>query len=99
MKNGLLTSSDGKAWSYIPNSPNGSYELGFAIGSGNLYLGDFNNKTYQSAAEASPGTWQMMPTPAIPAQAQGPQSMEYDASHHVLYSSNFTGGLWRIVTP
>jgi hypothetical protein len=98
MKNGLLTSSDGKAWSYISNSPNGSYELGFAIGAGHLYLGDFNGKTYQSAAEASPSTWQMMPTPAIPSQAQGPQSMEYIARYHVLYSSNFTGGLWRIVT-
>jgi hypothetical protein len=40
-----LTSADGKAWSYVSDSPNGSYELGFSFGAGNLYLGDFNGKT------------------------------------------------------
>jgi hypothetical protein len=30
---------------------------------------------------------------------EGGVFLEYDESHHVLYSSNFEGGLWRIVKP
>jgi hypothetical protein len=29
----------------------------------------------------------------------GAPYLAYDAAHHILYSSNFAGGLWRVVTP
>ena len=34
----------------------------------------------------------------IPESAQGAPFLAYDDSHGVLYSSNFGGGLWRLVT-
>jgi hypothetical protein len=98
-KNGLLRSSDGRSWSYIANSPNGSYELGFAMGGDRLFMGDFNGKAWQTASEADPTSWTPLPSPAIPAKLQGAAIMDYDEAHHVLYSSNFSGGLWRIVMP
>jgi hypothetical protein len=98
-KNGLLKSSDGKAWSYIPNSPSGGYELGLAVGGGNIYLGDFNSNDYQVAAEANPSSWSVFPAPPVANGKQGPMALEYDEAHHILYSSNRAGGLWRMVTP
>jgi hypothetical protein len=98
-QNGLLESSDGKSWSHIAGSPRGAYELGFATGNGKLYLGDFYGKDYEVASESAPSSWAKLPTPPFAANLQGPQSMEYDEAHHVLYSSNFSGGLWRMVTP
>jgi hypothetical protein len=67
------------------------------MGGGNLYLGDYNNKTYDVAAEKSPTTWTRLASPA--ALAEGTKSMEYDETHHLLYTSNVSGGLWRMVTP
>lgn len=99
--NGLIMSSDGMNWTYIKGSPNGSYPLGFTVGGGRLYSGDFFENQYQVADEAHPEVWTMLPAP--PAQYNGTKkgavALEYDEEHHLLYSTNFEGGFWRMVTP
>jgi hypothetical protein len=69
------------------------------MGEGHLYLGDYYSKTIQVASEADPTTWTALPTPPIPANGEGPKSMAYDETHHLLYAANRTGGVLRIVTP
>jgi hypothetical protein len=97
---GIMTSSDGRAWTPMAGAPSGGYPLGFAIGNGNLYVGHFNDWNYYTAPLAAPRVWTKMPAPAgATSGKQGPVFLEYDEAHHILYSSNFTGGVWRIVTP
>jgi len=92
--NGLLQSTDGIAWTFTPIDEI-SYTLGFAIGDGNFYVGDGNGANYKVAAASDLTKWSNYP----PAPAMhGSSYLEYDEAHHILYSSNFEGGLWRIVT-
>jgi photosystem II stability/assembly factor-like uncharacterized protein len=101
INSGILKSVDGaKSWSVIPNSGTG-YQLGFALGSTHLYSGDFNNGTYQMGALPGADSWSPLPAPPprrTSSRMTGSESMEYDESHHILYSANFDGGVWRMVT-
>jgi len=96
---GILTSSDGKAWSLIPGS--GGSAVGFAIGGGRLYASDQWTLSYNSATVAAPTSWSKLPAPAAPpfqSYQQGGTYLHYDEAHHILYSSNWHGGAWRMVT-
>ncbi len=100
--NGLITSTDGMTWTHINNSPNGSYEIAFAMGGGKLYEGDADAHGYMVADETAPDMWTALPTPTdaqYMGQGWGPYALEYDEDHHILYSTNFQGGFWRMVTP
>jgi photosystem II stability/assembly factor-like uncharacterized protein len=96
---GLLVSTDvGRTWTRVASAPKGSYPLGLAIGGGNLYLADYNSKTYSVAKEPELTNWTTLPAIPPPGDAEGSKSLEYDETHHLLYSSNISGGLWRVVT-
>jgi photosystem II stability/assembly factor-like uncharacterized protein len=96
---GLLRSTDvGRSWLRIANAPHGPYPLGVARGAGNLYMADYAAKTFAMAKEADLTTWTVVPPPPSPADKEGSKSLEYDETHHLLYTSNVTGGLWRVVT-
>jgi hypothetical protein len=97
---GLLRSTDGTSWSVVSKSPKGAYNLGFTRGDGHLYLSDRTGSTYYVASDADPATWSKLPYPAELAtlNGQGGVFLDYDAVHHILYSSNFEGGAFRMVT-
>lgn len=97
---GLLKSTDGKSWSVIANSPKGNYDLGFVRGDGHLYMADRGGQTYYVASETDAATWTKLPNPDELATqtGQGGVYLDYDAGHHILYSSNFEGGAYRLVT-
>lgn len=96
---GLLRSNDGRSWSLLPGSPPGG-ELCVALGGGKIYMADFNSGTYHVAVESDAPQWSTFPAPfTVGAGKQGPIFLEYDEAHHILYSSNFTGGVWRVITP
>jgi hypothetical protein len=90
------TGSDGQSWQLIPNS--GGRSLGFAMGDGHFYSADPNTPTYHTATFADPTMWSPFPAPTgIPSDA-GAYALAIDRAHHILYSANYAGGLWRMVT-
>jgi hypothetical protein len=94
---GIVKSSDAHTWSLIPNS--GGRTVGFAMGGGKLFSSDQWSNSYHVASETDPTTWTKLPPPPALDPTQGAPFLAYDAAHHILYSSNFAGGLWRVVTP
>jgi hypothetical protein len=98
---GLIQSKDkGRTWSRVANAPQGTYELGFALGGGNIYLGDLNGGSIDVASQADPTHWSKLPRPAQQGTG-GPVALEYDEAHHLLYAglwTNVDGELWRMVT-
>jgi len=95
---GVLQSTDKTAtsWSLIPMS--GGRTVGLVMGGGSMYSSDQWSTSYRVAAESAPTTWTTFPAPAELPRDQGAPYLALDAAHHILYSSNFAGGLWRVVT-
>jgi hypothetical protein len=96
-RGGLLRSKDALSWELLPASPQGA-ELCVTYGGGNLYMADFQGGDYHVAPESDLTKWTTIPAPfQVTGSKQGAIYLEYDEAHHILYSSNFTGGLWRLV--
>lgn len=94
---GVLRSRDnGASWSLLPNTPGG---YGFATGGGHLYTCPEFNLAYRTAALSDVTKWTSLPNPPSRATGRGSAFMDYDENHHLLFSSNFEGGLFRMVTP
>jgi hypothetical protein len=89
---GVLRSADGKSWSKVPNSGGASNDV--AVGGGLLFTAEPNSKSYRKVSLSDFQTWTTIPPP--PANL-GAQQIDYDEVHHILYSSNFSSGLWRMV--
>ena len=53
-------------------------------------------KPYFSVSQANP-TAQPMANVETPQMVDGGLFMDYDPDHHIIYSSNFSAGLWRAV--
>jgi hypothetical protein len=94
-QHGMLKSSDGHTWASIPASPIASAILGDGTTLFTTYQNDMGGQPFYSAPANNPTTWSHVKTPSIP---QGGSGMAYDADHHLLFSSNYAGGLWRVVT-
>jgi hypothetical protein len=91
---GVVQSTDGLAWSLIPNS--GPRTVGFVIGGGHLYGSDQWTPNVHSAPVGDPTHWSAMPAPAIPS-GQGCPYLDFDPAHHVLFASCYAAGTWRMV--
>jgi hypothetical protein len=101
-QNGMLTSTDGLAWTLIPNSGGGHDAV---IGDGTrLFAFDgfqapSGPNVAWSASYADPTHWSLLPTPGLPAKLSGGfTAADYDADHHLMYVAAQSGGLWRMVT-
>jgi hypothetical protein len=108
----VLHSADGISWTAVPNSKacggnsNGGRML---TGDGTtMFVSDGRglgwNQTqppaggwYYSTSETSPTTWTSLNSPAT--MMSGGISIAYDKDHHILYSSNYVSGFWRLVVP
>lgn len=94
---GILQSVDGRSWTLLPGS--GGRSVGLAMGGGRLYSADQWSAIYRTADESDLSNWTDIAPPAELPADQGAPYLAYDSAHHILYSSNWAGGLWRIVTP
>jgi hypothetical protein len=94
---GILRSSDGFAWSLIPNS--GGRSVGLAMGDGRLFSSDQWSAVYRTALESDASNWSTIAPPEGLPSDQGAPYLAYDTERHLLYSSNWNGGLWRVVAP
>jgi hypothetical protein len=72
--------------------------VGFVIGDRNMYSADQWSATYHYAPVDNPTSWKPLAPPAALPADQGSLYLAYDSVHHLLYSSNFAGGLWRLKT-
>jgi hypothetical protein len=63
-----------------------------------MYSSDQWSATYHVASLTDPTKWSSFPPPAALPKDQGAPFLDYDQAHHILYSSNFAGGVWRVVT-
>jgi photosystem II stability/assembly factor-like uncharacterized protein len=96
---GLIASTDGHGWSQVPGCA--GRMVAFAMGGGHLYIADQWSGSYWTASDTNPScsTLSTLTQPSTLTPDGGAPYLAYDAAHHVLYSSDFAGGLWRIVTP
>jgi photosystem II stability/assembly factor-like uncharacterized protein len=86
---GLLKSTDeGATWSAVPVGPTGSYELGLALSSERVFLGDMDGAGFDALSLKPPSEWKKLP--AAPTENGGSVYMEYDEAHHLLYSTNWS---------
>ena len=90
------------AWSAVPNSgplPGGVAGDGTTMYMSTCYYGGFcdpnSTAPYYFSAPESTGVWTPMASP--PTRHMG-GVLGFDRSHHILYSSNFDAGFWRLVT-
>jgi hypothetical protein len=96
---GMLRSLDGASWSLLPGIGSGLIGLagdGTTMWASNgPYQADAPYLPYFSSPESDGEHWATASSPLLRA---GGFELGYDAEHHVLYSSNFASGFWRVVT-
>jgi hypothetical protein len=87
--------ASGKSWMKLPNSPIASTLVDDGT---RLYAGDgwdTSGQPFYSAPLAQLSEWTQMKSPQV---VSGGNPMIYDSAHHIVYSANWSGGLWRLVT-
>jgi hypothetical protein len=101
---GLIYSNDnGVSWSLLAGSPQAAVGV---VGDGVSVFtsragpwqvpGGTPDKPYFTVSEANP-TAQPMAKMESPMMVDGGLFMAYDPDHHIVYSSNFPAGVWRVV--
>jgi len=93
--NAILSSIDGHAWTVIPGSPAAMSVFGDGKTVFASFTNNYGGQPIYSASESDLLTWTNVKTPQI---RQGVTWFAYDSQHHILYSANLNGGLWRTVT-
>jgi hypothetical protein len=91
---GVLTSTDLVTWTKVPNSPNAT-----ALTGDGTTIFTSNNQVQSNFYYVSTGdysTWDVFPAPE--GLTKGANRMRYDHDHNLLYTSNNTGGFWRVQT-
>jgi hypothetical protein len=96
-ESGIVKSKDGHAWSLIAGSPQGDA----LIGDGERIFTNYtpwagsSNTVYYCTPETDGSKWTVSSSPPT---KSGADYFAYDPDHHLLYSSNRDGGVWRAVT-
>ncbi|HTB73574.1 MAG TPA: hypothetical protein VK762_10040 [Polyangiaceae bacterium] len=98
---GLLRSlpGDTSTWSIVANAPQDEV----LIPTGVSLVAAKSDGTYSIASQSDPTTWKTFTGPAAGSAAVkgnlggGAYFMAYDGTHHVLYASTFSTGLWQTV--
>jgi hypothetical protein len=93
---GLLRSApnDTSAWSLVPNSPQATVLLPTSTNLVTSGRGD----SFSVATQTDPTHWTALPLPASwGTNGSYGVFLAYDPAHHLLYSSNWGGGLWQTV--
>lgn len=93
---GLISSKDLTKWT---NVKGGLYRSMAGTGQ-NIIISGFYEFNYQTASMGALASdkWSTLGADSAPKGGNGGVWLTYEAEHHLLYSSNFDVGLWRIVT-
>jgi photosystem II stability/assembly factor-like uncharacterized protein len=87
--------ASGNSWQKLTGSPIAS---GIVDDGERLYAsngGDMTGQPFYSAPLTQLSSWTQMKSPQV---GSGGNPMVYDPAHHIVYSANWSGGLWRLVT-
>jgi hypothetical protein len=94
---GMVRSKDGLAWEALPNLT-GRF-VGMVTLGDHFIVADQWTPTYRVGNVHDLGQWTTLPAPPTLKDDEGSPFLDYDATHRVLYSSTWSGGLWRMVLP
>ncbi|HSY22533.1 MAG TPA: hypothetical protein VK841_10490, partial [Polyangiaceae bacterium] len=96
------STSLGTQWTQLANSPNadcliddGTYLYASDTWAGNGQYGNGDGQVFWRAPLGDLTSWTQMTSPDSP---RGSYEFAYDKIHHIVYSANMIGGLWRLVT-
>jgi hypothetical protein len=83
----------GQSWTKIAGSPSSFIVASDGV---SLYAAqDYTSQPFLTATLGAPTAWTHMSTPNIGRRSN---QFAYEDDHHLLYSANLGGGLWRLVT-
>ena len=85
----------GKTWTKIPNSPNAGVVGDDGVTLFASYAWNYGGQPIYTAPLANTKTFTQMKTPTM---GRGANAFAYDASHHILYATTHSFGIWRLVT-
>jgi hypothetical protein len=92
----------GTQWTMLATSPaanslidDGTYLYASYAWSGDGQYGNGDGQVFWRASLSDLSDWVNMASPQV---SRGSYEFAYDAVHHVVYSANMIGGLWRLVT-
>jgi len=101
---GMVHSTNGTAWQIVPNAPqmggpNGGCSIvddgtTLYVSMGLFAYNPPSKDWFWTSSESAPKTWVQMNNPAV---ITGAGWLGYDRDHHLVYSSNSTGGFYRVV--
>jgi len=91
----LVGSPDFRTWTLDTESPR---PLTFIVGTGQTLFAASRSEKYFTADEAAPTTGTELTAGGTPPTVAG-RWLVYDDSHHLLYSSSWGDGLYRLATP
>jgi hypothetical protein len=86
--------SDFKNWLNDGAAP---HNVVFIVGDGENLFAATRAGPFYTAPEANPSTWTKLSTPGTPLNQAG-RWLLYEETHHILYSSSWESGLYRLVT-
>jgi hypothetical protein len=84
----------GKTWTTIPNSPITSVLTDDGVTLFASYAWNYGGQPIYTAPLSNPKTFTQMKTPTM---GRGANAFAYDASHHILYATTHSFGIWRVV--
>jgi hypothetical protein len=87
-------SSDFTSWKLDSAAP---HQIVFIVGDGKNLFAASRGKSFYTAPEANPSTWTELPASGD-APGQAGRWLLYEKTHHILYSSAWAAGLYRLAT-
>ena len=104
-KTGIFKSTGqaiGTQWTQLANSPqsdviidDGTYLYASNTWAGTDPSGNGQGKVFWQAPLSDLTAWKQ---PTQPDSPRGSYEFAYDKTHHIIYSANMIGGLWRLIT-
>jgi hypothetical protein len=91
----LEGSADFVTWTLDTNSPR---PVPFVVGTGINLFASSRSAMYSTAKETTPKAWSTLPASGTPPTVAG-RWLVYEETHHLLYSSSWGDGLYRLATP
>jgi hypothetical protein len=87
--------ASGKSWVKLDHSPIATAIVDDGVSLFASSAWDTTGQPFYSAPLKQPTQWTQMKSPSV---SNGGNPMVYDPAHHIVYSADWSGGLWRLVT-